>query len=212
MFVELIESMRCPRDHEDTALVASSRRTENRHIIEGVLGCPACNAEFPIRDRVATFGPIPPITGFEIPSEEIAMRLAAFLELTDARGFALLGGRWGVHAALVAQLAETPLVLLNHSIAAPVHQITGGAIRGRVVPFAAGSARAFAIDETTPTDVIVAGVRAVRAGGRVLGPAKIPVPTGVTEIVRDERVWVGEKNAAPDAAPRLVDLKRGGRG
>ena len=210
MFVELIESLRCPNDHDDSPLIAQATKTENRRIHTGTLGCPVCHSEFPIRDWVAWFGQIPPIAGFEIPSQEIAMRVAAFLELTDASGFALLCGRWGVHAELIGLLAETPLVVVNHSIATPI-QHTAGGIRGKVIPFAAGAARALAIAETSTKEVIASGVRAVKAGGRVMGPATIPVPDGVTEIVRDEHVWIGEKNATPESAPRLVDLKRGGR-
>lgn len=210
MFVELIESLRCPNDHEDSPLIAQATKTENRRIHTGTLGCPVCHSEFPIRDWVAWFGQIPPMAGFEIPSQEIAMRVAAFLELTDARGFALLCGRWGVHAELIGLIAETPLVVVNHSVATPI-QHTAGGVRGQVIPFAAGSARALAISETSTKEIIASGVRAVKAGGRVMGPATIPLPDGVTELVRDDRVWVATKNAAPESAPRLVDLKRGGR-
>jgi uncharacterized protein YbaR (Trm112 family) len=210
MFVELIESLRCPNRHEESALIASVSTSENRHIQQGALGCPVCRAEFLIRDGVAWFGETPPpMTAVETPSQEIAMRLAAFLDLTDSRGFALLCGRWAAHAELVALLAATPLVLVNHPSATPVRH-AAGAIRGRVIPFAAGSARALAIDETTPREIAESGVRAVRPGGRVLGPAMIPLPAGVTEITRDERMWVGEKSAVPDAGqPRLVKLERG---
>lgn len=209
MFVELIESLRCPNEHEESPLIAQATKTENRRIQSGTLGCPVCHEEYPIRDWVAWFGQIPPLTGFEVPSQETAMRVAAFLELSDARGFALLCGRWGVHAELIALLTETPLVLVNHSIAAPVQHAAGG-IRGKTIPFAAGSARALAIDETSTREIIASGVRAVRAGGRVIGPAKIAVPEGVTEIVRDETLWVGEKTAASPSGgtPRLVPLSR----
>jgi hypothetical protein len=81
-----------------------------------------------------------------------------------------------------------------------------------VIPFATGSARALAIDESSTQTVVASGVRAVRAGGRVIGPARIAVPEGVTEIVRDDTVWVGEKTAAPDGAPRLVSLSRSKKG
>ena len=138
------------------------------------------------------------------------MRLAAFLELTDARGFALLCSRWAIHLEFLGRLTETPIVAVNPSLAMPV-RLAAGAIRAKVIPFAQGSARAFALGNTSSSDIIASGVRAVRAGGRVLGPATLPVPEGVTEIVRDEEMWVGEKNAAPEGAPRLVSLKRGGR-
>ena len=51
--------------------------------------------------------------------------------------------------------------------------------------------------------------RVVRSGGRVVGPATRALPAGVREIVRDDRLWVAEKIAAPvDPTPRLVTLKR----
>jgi uncharacterized protein YbaR (Trm112 family) len=211
MFVELIEALRCPRPHEETQLVVSATRTEARHIVEGVLGCPVCGAEFAIHGGVAQFDAPPLLTAFEQPDADVAMRLAAFLELTDASGFALLCGRWGVHVGIMRQMADTPLVLVNPSIAAPTHA-AAGALRGRVIPFAASSARALALDETSTPDIVASGVRAVRAGGRVLGPSAVAVPPGVTELVRDERVWVGEKNAASDdPTPRLVSIKRAER-
>ena len=207
MFVELIEFLRCPRPHDESQLIASAEHTVDRHIVDGVLGCPVCNAEFAIAGGVALFDSPPVLTAFEKPDQEIAMRLAAFLELTDARGFALLCGRWGVHASFIGGMTDTPLVLVNPSIAAPALE-AAGALRSRTVPFAAGSARALALDEVATPDIVASGVRAVKAGGRVLGPASIAIPDGVTEIVRDDRVWVGEKNAAPDRAPRLVSISR----
>jgi len=51
----------------------------------------------------------------------------------------------------------------------------------------------------------------VKAGGRVLGASTIAVPAGVTELVRDDRVWVGEKTAVPDQPPRLIAITRAPR-
>jgi hypothetical protein len=79
-----------------------------------------------------------------------------------------------------------------------------------VIPFAPGSARGVALDERSEP-LVASAMRAVRGGGRVVGSAALPVPPNVTELVRDDRVWVGEKTAAPDAAPRLVGIKRAER-
>ena len=207
MFVELIEHLRCPNEHEESALVATTTKTENRHIIDGVLGCPVCHAEFPIREAVAEFGKRPAVAAFEVPSDETAMRLAAFLELTDAHEFVLLCSRWAVHLDPLQKLTQTPIVAVNPSIALPVRR-AAGAIRGETIPFAEGSARAFALDNGSSKAIIASGVRAVRPGGRVLGPASLPVPEGVTELVRDETMWVGEKTAASNPTPRLVSLSK----
>jgi hypothetical protein len=180
--------------------------------MEGILGCPTCGAEFPIRNGVAQFDTPPLLSAFEKPDAEVAMRLAAFLELTDARGFALLCGRWGVHVGILRQMTDAPIVLVNHSPAAP-EAAAAGAIRSRVVPFAESSARALAIDEVSPPEIVSSGVRAVKTGGRVLGPSTVAVPAGVMELVRDDRVWVGEKTAASDSppTPRLVNISRASR-
>lgn len=207
MFVELIEALRCPNDHEESPLIASATRSEARHILDGVLGCPVCRSEFPIRAGVAEFSARRPFNVFEIPSQETAMRLAAFLELTDARGFALLCSRWAIHVEPLGRLTETPIVAVNPSIAMPV-RLAAGAIRAATIPFAEGSARAFAFDNAASQELIASGVRAVRVGGRVLGPATLPVPEGVAELVRDDEVWVGEKTAASGSTPRLVTLSK----
>ena len=135
------------------------------------------------------------------------MRLAAFLELTDARGFALLCSRWAIHIEPLSRLTETPIVAVNPAPAMPV-RLAAGAIRGDVVPFAEGSARAFALDEVASSEVVASGIRALKPGGRLLAPASLPVPEGVMEIVRDETMWVGEKTAGSPSTPQLVPLSR----
>jgi uncharacterized protein YbaR (Trm112 family) len=210
MFVELIESLRCPQPHEESALVASATRTDSRHIVEGTLGCPVCGAEYPIARGIARFGEPARRASFEIPSAEIAMRLAAFLDLTDARGFAILSGRWCSHADQIRRIAETPLLLVN----APPDVVAdvAGMIETRdALPLAAGSARAAAIDATLSAAEAEAVVRSLRSKGRLVGPAAAAVPADVVELVRDDQMWVGEKSAPPEQAPRLVSLARSGR-
>ena len=210
MFVELIESLRCPHPHEESALVASALRTDARHIVEGTLGCPVCGVEFPIARGVARFGAPAQRASLETPSAEIAMRLAAVLDLTDARGFVVLTGRWCSHADQLRRIAETPLLLVNapHDVVADV----AGTIDVRdALPLAAGSARACAIDETLSVAEVGSLVRAIRSKGRLVGPASLAIPEGIVELARDEHVWVGERSAPAELAPRLVRLERSGR-
>jgi uncharacterized protein YbaR (Trm112 family) len=207
VFVELIELLRCPRSHEEAQLVASASRTEERHIVEGVLGCPVCNAEFQIIHGVVWFGRprgAPPAAA----DHETAMRLAAFLDLTDSHDFALLCGSWGAHTDAVTLLAGTPVVLVNPPANASVESAAGILLSEGVVPFAAGSARAAALDETVDASSLA---RAVRASGRIVGRVGLELPDGVAEIVRDDRMWVAEKIAAPPPAPRLVSIRKSSR-
>lgn len=202
MFVELIEHLRCPRAHDETALVAAASRSANRLIVDGVLGCPVCNAEFRIEGGVTTIGASVRAAA-EPPSPEVAMRLAAFLNLTDPRGFALLGGRWASHVRPLGEMVDTPLVLLDPPGDIDVAGASAIIRCGGSLPFAAGSARALAWD---PEVASPAAIAVLQGDGRVVAPASAPVPEGVEEIARDERDWVGRARGHP--APALVPLRR----
>lgn len=187
--------------------MATASRTDARHIVEGVLGCPVCHAEFPIRDGEALFG------GHTVPDVARAdagtgMRIAAFLELGDPRGFAILCGPWAAHAEAVRQLSAAPLVLINPP--GRVDVIGTGVLRvGGRVPLAPRSARAAAIGDSSDTALVASVIAAVRPKGRIIGPATVEMPAGTTEITRDAQTWIAEKIAAPeDPAPRLITLRK----
>src|SRR3954463_6973497 len=97
MFIELVDALRCPRTHEESWLVASATRMDARHIVSGTLGCPVCLAEYPIEEGVVDFreerGAVAPV-GDDVSADD-AMRIAAMLDLADAKGFAVLLGAWG---------------------------------------------------------------------------------------------------------------------
>lgn len=204
MFVELIEQLRCPREHAASALVVATSRTDDRYIMAGVLGCPVCGAEFRIDAGMANFADPPRPTPPQRPSAELAVRLAAFLGLTDAHGFAVLSGAWGSQLDEIQKLSETPLVLINPPPG------TGGDPAGvllcaDVAPIAEGSMRAAALDGEQRRALSDSVVRAVRTGGRVVGPASLPVPEGVRELDRDDELWVGER----EGSTRLVGITKG---
>jgi hypothetical protein len=210
VFVELIESLRCPRAHEATSLVASATRTVARHIVDGVLGCPMCGAEFVVRDGMLTIDEPLARPDPEPADPNAGMRLAALLGLTDAHGLALLCGRWGAMADAVQAIVETPLVVVNPPRDATATMTSATLLARDALPFAPATARAAAYDEST-APLVPAILAAVRSGGRLLAPVTMLVPAGVTEIARDEHVWIAEKAATAAAAPRLVKLERGAR-
>ena len=208
MHVELIEHLRCPATHEESHLVAAASRSDHRRILSGVLGCPVCGAEYPIEDGVARFAPVKESRGAPVPEGglEDAMRAAALLELTDARGFAVLFGAWCALAAHLESLTETPLVLVNPPAGVAAGGYGAVACEG-TLPMAHGVARAAALDATlalTPG----AQLACVRAGGRVVAGVAVEPPAGLRELARDDRHWVAEKTAADGGTPRLVSLRR----
>jgi uncharacterized protein YbaR (Trm112 family) len=214
MFIELVDALRCPRPHEESWLVVSAERLVARHILEGTLGCPVCKAEYPVHDGVVDFsgGAHHPPAPDAPPSAEQAMRLAAFLGLDDAQGFAVLLGAWGAHAIELRGMVDCPLMLIDPPSevdAAPglsIIRTTGP------IPLAAGSARGIAIDipdlHGDHPDRVASAVRATRAKGRVVGPASLPIPAELRELARDEQHWVAEREAV--ASPLVtLRVKRG---
>lgn len=217
MFIELVDTLRCPRPHEESWLVVSAERLVARHILGGTLGCPVCRAEYPIRDGVVDLSGgthLPPAASVR-PDAEQAVRLAAFLGLDDGSGFATLMGGWGAHALEVRGMVECPIVLLDPP--AEVEAAPGISVvrTSGIVPLAPGSTRGIAIDVADLHGDHVArvesAVRAVRAKGRVVGHAELGLPDGVGELARDERVWVAEREPAPSPLVTLHVRRGGGR-
>lgn len=184
--------------------MAATARMAFRHIVDGTLGCPVCHAQYPIARGVVDFRRrARTVAALNVPADEQqATRLAAFLDLTDGTGFAVLLGTWGVHAPLLRALVETPLILVN-----PPEGMEGepgiSVIRcDDELPLAAASARGTAIDDG-PAARVASAVRATRAKGRLVGPVSVALPADVSELARDEAVWVAERE--PSASP-LVSL------
>ena len=211
MFVEIVDALRCPRSHEESWLVLAARRTEDRHVVEGTLGCPVCRAEYAIHDGIADFADATVRDDASAPTSPVlppADHLAAMLNLGDTLGFVVLIGAWGVRAEGLLDLLDAPPLLLvdpPHGIAMG-HGLSG--IRaGAALPLATGAARAVAVDGADPARVAEAA-RVARVGGRVVAPAGSRVPSDVRELVRDETVWIGERQPKP-SAPITLHVRRG---
>lgn len=214
----MLDALRCVAAHEESWLVGRFDEMEGRQVRSGVLGCPVCRAEYPVIDGVVRFEPNPaplPRRDHEplgehpnaaVP-EEAGMRLAAMLGLVGAGGRIVLSGKWTALGSAVADLVEDLQVLLlnppgNLQERETISPITAAG----AVPVAAGSCRGIAVDALMATpELMHSAARALGARGRLVAPAAAPTPPGVTELVRDDAFWVGER--VPDAPP-LVSLGR----
>lgn len=212
MFLDLVDSLRCPAAHEDTWLVATVDEWRDARVVRGTLGCPVCRAEYPVLNGVIAFvrGERAPVRGSDEHAESIdhasVLRLAALLDLTQPGGIVLLAGAYAAQARWLA--AVTPA----HYVAAtrPGEVVPAGASIGLVVgdrlPIAAHAVRAAAIDAAAAEGPwLEEFTRVLRAGGRLVAPAEVRVPPGVEELARDEREWVG---AASGAVAAPVPLRR----
>lgn len=215
MFIELVGSLRCVRAHELTWLVASAYRMDDRDIVSGELGCHVCGARYPVELGVADFrelgaassesaerppGPPRPHDPAHVTSpDELALRVAALLDLTSPGGLVVLAGEW---SAAAIPLASGDLVERVQLLALdPVTDLESGggvsvALTGRRMPLRPAAARGIALDEShCEPDYIASAAEALRPGARLLAPASSALPPVLTEITRDDRYWLASKGA-----------------
>ena len=208
MFVELLDKLRCPNPHEDFPLVATSSRTVDRRIIEGVLGCPACGAEYPIQGGAVAFGgeiarpPLASAGGVArplstiAPGDEATVRLAALLGLDERGGVYVLDYSSARFTPRLAELAPAAQFI----VVSGGDEIEGAGIvlrgRGRVLPLARGCARGIALDDDGD-DLLRSAVAALAPGGRLVAPAAAALPDGIQLLAKDDDQWVGEREAIP---------------
>ncbi len=208
MFIPLIDMLRCVRPHDETWLVASIERAEDRDMLDGVLGCPICLTEYPVREGVVYFANDRADAGDAAASvtEADAIRLAAALDLTDIRMTAVLHGAWAAAAQMVRAMSPSQLLLIN----GPAAMVSGDGVSivvSDTAPLAQSSVDAVAVDDTASTAMLESLVRSLRAKGRMLGPVSLVIPEGLVEIARDDEVWVASLNMKITvSAP--VQLKR----
>lgn len=207
MFIPLVDSLRCPRPHDETWLVAAIEQAEDRDIIEGILGCPACLTEYPIHDGVVRFDTSVTRTPFLPPDEIQATRIAAALDLTDPRMICVLHGDWGAHAQLIRSMSPAQLLLVN-----PPEGIVSGdgisIVLADTAPLGVASMDAAAVDRTA-NEGMAASLRASLKGGRrMLGPAAMPLPAFLTELARDDSVWVAQLEAGAVTSAPVLPTRR----
>lgn len=213
MIVDLADALRCIRPHEPAALITSVDRLAGRQIITGSLGCPVCDARYPVIEGAAVFDAasldrcraaraVPPA------DEAGVIRVGALLDLTDPAGWVLLEGAASAAGAALNALLDTAVVMLNPPGPVPA----GGevsVIYAPVAPFSPGLVRGAALSPGVDPALADSVVNALRAGGRMMGPISVAVPAGVAELARDAHGWVGTRRAEPTTVP--VSLSRGRR-
>ena len=212
MFIELIDQLRCINEHPDTWLVASFETVSNRFVMEASLGCPSCSARYAIHEGIADFS-----AGADFPSceaersaashnrEDHATRAGAYLEATEPGATIVLGGVWAYAAEELSEIAEVRVLALNAPAAVRESASVGLVRVGSEIPVAPGSVFGVALDAWFPVKLVASAVRAVRPGGRIVGPVTIPAPPELSVLAHDDNYWVALK------AQEVVKLSRASR-
>ena len=203
MYLELVDVLRCVAAHEDAPLVAAIVRRSDRDIVDGVLGCPVCQAEYPIERGVAIFGggtgaAVQPALHPDVESpDEMAVRCAALLALHDPGGIVVLGGVWALAAPELVEMTRALAIVVEPAAGVRLGNGIGAVQTGGILPVAAASMRGIALDERTSTpSLLSSAARALRPGGRLIASVTATVPPGVVEVARDAEHWVAEVQAS----------------
>jgi hypothetical protein len=215
VFIEIVDTLRCPVAHEDSWLVARIDRLEGRHIITGSLGCPICKSRYSIEHGVVdmTGGARQPQTGetdafstMMAPHEDDVARAAALLNLSEPGGTVVLAGAAGKLADALEQLTSANFLLISPTDDVPLAPPRSVVRAAGTLPIASGVLKGLLADAISASPTFLdAAQRALAPGGRLVAPAHAPVPVGVREIARDAREWVAVKTDAPSA---IVPLQR----
>jgi len=192
--LDVIDILRCPASHAESFLVATIDDAVDGTIRSGRLGCPICDARYEINAGALLMDAEAPPAGSLEPADDGAVtKVAALLDLADPGGTILLSGGACALARPLSALMDIGIIMLN-----PPAKIEGW---GRATPLytsklalASGTLRGAWVDESSAR-AIADVVTATRAGGRIVAPATLPVPRLVRELVRDDAVWVGVRQA-----------------
>jgi len=213
MFIELADPLRRIEPHEDTWLVASVFRMDGRHIVEGVLGCPVCRRQYPIRNGIGWFAESPDAVATRVRtpavavSSDVVARAAALLGLSDAGGIIVLGGHWVDCAEALGELGPAHVVLVDATPAPESAEETSGLVVGDRLPFATGALRGVALSgDSARVSRVTSAAELLRPRGRLVAPTTAAVPEGVTELARDLDDWVAERTGttSPPVPLRLT--------
>lgn len=205
MFIEIIDSLRCPRDHDETWLVAACNVITDRFVVKGKLGCPICYVEYPIDNGIADFrtghGPLIRLSNAPWKSDgDHALRLAAFLNLTNPGGTVLLCGANAPCAAQVAALTQSRVIAVNPPCTIDDSELVATVMVESHLPFATASVDGIAVaDSTFSPDEIS---RVLKPGARAVTPASTRLAGTLRELARDTNYVVAE------ATGPLLTLRR----
>jgi uncharacterized protein YbaR (Trm112 family) len=201
--LSLVDSLRCPAHPEESALVLSVESWAGSRVAEGMLGCPVCNARYPIRRATVHFSSTGSVRHEGTTEQVDVMRLAAQLGVTDPGGVVLLTGRYATTHAALTDMVEVTCVLVDAGASASMLAVNF-VLDGRL-PLVDGALRAAAVDVERAV-LLPDVVRCTKPGGRIVAPDGSPIPPGVRLLARDDREWVGEAEGGA-----TVQLRRSGR-
>jgi hypothetical protein len=132
----------------------------------------------------------------------LATRAGAYLEATESGTTIVLGGVWAYAAQELSEMAQLRVLGLNVPSEVKESSTVGLLLVASEIPLAPGSVHGVALDAWFPEKIVASAIKAVRPGGRIVGPVNISAPEGLSVLAHDDHYWVAQK------ALEVVPLKR----
>jgi uncharacterized protein YbaR (Trm112 family) len=197
VFIELAEALRCPVAHEETHLVLATGAMRGRAIAFGTLGCPRCQAEYPIARGIARFGPLPdaPAPAAALPDPAVVQ---ALLGLESPGGYVVLvGSAGGLAEPLAGLMPGVHFAVVNLVGASGVSPLRSLLVSPRTIPLAAVARGVVLGAEYADAPWLAEAARVTLRGQRVvvLREGVEPVPATLAPMAAGRGMWVGRKTA-----------------
>jgi uncharacterized protein YbaR (Trm112 family) len=177
MHLVLTDWLTCPNCGPGEGLIVLAERMEQRRVLDGTLGCPACQRQFPVRQGEADLRvgePRAVLPGAPNADAGDAQRLAALLGITEGRGYALLLGHVTAQAAALAELVPgLELVAINaraQAVQAGVNRLLADAM----LPLRDGSMRGVVLSEDAAPITHEEALRVLAPGARLVVSSALP--------------------------------------
>lgn len=188
MRLELSELFVCPRCRPDQGLVVLVEELESAgRVRSGHLGCPGCEARYPIRDRTIRFGERASAASGS-PDPELATEAAALSGVREGEGIVLLDPRLAPLAGRISELTGgADVLVLAGGSEEPGEGVTRAVgIDPSDLPLFGGRVDAAVLFGARET-LVREWVRVLREGGRLVA---LRPPGVVRDAVAETRVEV----------------------
>ena len=170
MHLVLTDVLSCPKCGPKAGLIVLADRIDGRRIVDGRLGCPNCQTNYPVVGGVADLRigngrPIENTSGYDGDP----LRLAALSGITEPRGFALvIGPAASVAARIVELIPNLELaVIAEPGSVSPTPGISPLLVDAGL-PFTGSSLRAVIVTGDVSEELLRDCARVVAGGARVV--------------------------------------------
>jgi hypothetical protein len=175
--------------------VLATGAMKDRCVTFGMLGCPKCQAEYPIVDGVARFGAAPRVAAPAAPLPDAAV-VQALLGLTNPGGYVvLLGSAGGLAEPLAQVMPGVHFIVLNLADAVGTSMVRSLLVAPRPIPLATVARGAVVGAEYADAPWLAEIARVVLRGQRVvvLSESVTEPPAALAPMATGRGMWVGRK-------------------